>query len=116
MIDTPIIMTQLQNVKEAIAYVRKAVHTFSHQSVQNRARNFLVKAHLDIDTMINEFKDLQSVFNDTTLDSSRVKRFLGLLLAMGSITMSLFNQAEILHLQGEMSDIVTRQHHIVDIL
>jgi hypothetical protein len=45
-----------------------------------------------------------------------VKRVLGLLLAMGSLTMSLFNQAEILHLQGTVSDIATRQQHIVDIL
>ena len=115
-IDTPIIMKQLRNVEEAIAYVRKAVHTYTHQSVQNRARNFLGKAHLDIGIMIEEFKDLQAIFNDTTSEKQRVKRFLGLLLAIGSITMSLFNQAEILHLQGEMSDVVTRQHHIIDIL
>ena len=30
--------------------------------------------------------------------------------------MSLFNQAEILHLQGQMRDVVTPQNHIVDIL
>jgi hypothetical protein len=30
--------------------------------------------------------------------------------------MSLFNQAEILHLQGEISDVVTTQNHTIDIL
>ena len=116
MVDTHIIRKQLQTVEEAIAYIRKTVHTFPHQSAQNRAKNFLKKAHLDIGSMIEEFKDLQAIFEHTTSNQPRVKRFLGLLLAIGSITMSLFNQAEILHLQGEMSDVVTRQKHIVDIL
>ena len=35
---------------------------------------------------------------------------------MGSLTMSLFNQAEILHLRGTVGDIATRQNHIMDIL
>jgi putative lipoic acid-binding regulatory protein len=35
---------------------------------------------------------------------------------MGSLTMSMFNQAEILHLQGTVSDIAAWQNHIVDVL
>jgi hypothetical protein len=30
--------------------------------------------------------------------------------------MFLFNQAEIMHLQGEISDLVTKHNHIVDIV
>jgi hypothetical protein len=44
------------------------------------------------------------------------KRFLGMLVAISSITMSLFNQAEILHLQGKISDIVSKHNHLVDIV
>ena len=115
-VDTSIIMKQLHSIDSAISYVRKSVHTITHRNVEHRAKNFLLKAHIDIGAMINEFQDLSQIVNESTSNQSRVKRFLGLLLAIGSISLSLFNQAEILHLQGEISDVVTRQNHIVDIL
>ena len=37
-------------------------------------------------------------------------------MAMTSLTMSLFNSAEILQLRASLSDVVSRQHHITDIL
>jgi hypothetical protein len=49
-------------------------------------------------------------------NDKRTKRFLGMLLAISTITISLFNQAEILHLQGEISDIVSKHNHRVDIV
>ena len=115
-IDTHLIKKQMTDVKDAIAYIRKMVHTISHDAVQHRARNFLLRAHLDIDTMIDEFKDLQSIAENINTNEKRTKRFLGMLLAISSITMSLFNQAEILHLQGEISDIVSKHNHLVDIV
>ena len=115
-VDTQIITKQLSTLQIAIAYIRKSVHTISHRHVEQRANNFLLKAHLDIDNMIKEFRDLCQIVYAPLQDRTRVRRFLELLLAIGSITMSLFNQAEILHLQGQMSDVVTRQNHIVDIL
>ena len=63
--------------------------------MEKRASNFLKQAHLD---------------------KSRTKRFLALLLAISSLSLSLFNSAELLHLHGQISDIVTKQNHIVDIL
>jgi len=39
-----------------------------------------------------------------------------MLLAITSLTMSLFNTAEIMHLQSSISSVVTRQQHITDIL
>ena len=115
-IDTHLILNHMINVRDSIAYIRKTVHTITHNSVQHQAKNFLIKAHLDIDTMIKEFQDLQTIVGDIKTNDTRVKRFLGMLLAITSITMSLFNQAEIIHLQGEISDMVSKQNHIVDIL
>ena len=115
-VDTNLISKQLQTLSSAIAYIRKSVHTITHRNVEHRAKNFLLKAHLDIESLINEFSDLCQIVNESTPDRARVKRFLGLLLAIGSLSMSLFNQAEITHLHGEISDVVTRQNHIVDIL
>jgi hypothetical protein len=57
-IDTHLIIKQITNIRDTIAYIRKLVQTVSHDSVQHRARNFLLRAHLDIDTMSSEFKDL----------------------------------------------------------
>ena len=115
-VDTHIIARHMKEIKNSIEHVRQVVKTHAHPSVQTRAENFLKRAHIDIDTVISEFSDLQTIIQGTSPDSRRVKRFLGLLLAMGSLTMSLFNQAEILHLQGTVSNIATRQNHIVDIL
>ena len=115
-VDTQIISKQLLNLQVAIGYIRKSVHTITHKHVEKRANNFLIKAHLDIENMIQEFYDLTDIVYSQIPDKARMKRFLELLLAIGSIALSLFNQGEILHLQGQISDVVTRQHHIVDIL
>ena len=115
-VDTHIIANHMTEIKKAIIRIRQVVKTNAHPSVQTRADNFLKRAHIDIETVMTEFSDLQTIIQGTNPDTHRVKRFLGLLLAMGSLTMSLFNQAEILHLQGTVSDIATRQQHIVDIL
>ena len=112
-VDTNIVMAQLHTLEGEIAYVPKSVHTITHRQVEGRAKNFLIKAHMDINSMIREFTDLCHIVQETNPDKARVKRFLGLLLAISSLTMSLFNQAEILLLQGEVSDIATRQNHIV---
>ena len=116
MVDTHIISNHLQDLQIAIAYIRKSVNTITHRHVEKRANNFLIKAHLDINNMIQEFSDFTDILHSPILDKTRMKRFLELLLAIGSIALSLFNQAEIIHLQGQISDVVTRQHHIVDIL
>ena len=45
-----------------------------------------------------------------------MKRFLGIILALTSLSVGLYNTAEIVHLKASLSDVVTRQHHITDIL
>ena len=93
-VDTHVIEKHLTNVEEAIAYIRKSVHTITHKSVEKRASNFLKRAHLDVREMIN---DLCEIITETNPDKSRTKRFLALLLAISSLSLSLFNSAELLH-------------------
>ena len=115
-IDTNLIMKRMVSLKETIVQVRAVVQTHSEPSVKHRAENFLKKSFLDVESIIAEFKDIQLVIGSTTSDRPRIKRFLELLLAIGSLSISLFNQAEILHLQGSVSNVIARQNHIVDIL
>ena len=96
--------------------IEKYSYTITHKSVEKRASNFLKRAHLDAREMINDFNDLCEIITETNPDKSRTKRFLALLLAISSLSLSLFNSAELLHLHGQISDIVTKQNHIVDIL
>ena len=54
--------------------------------------------------------------NLSPIETRRAKRFLGIILALTSLSIGLYNTAEILHLKASLSDVVTRQHHITDIL
>jgi hypothetical protein len=109
-------MDQLQNLNTAISYIRKLVHTITYSNFEHRAQNFLLKAHLDIESMITEFGDLCQIINKSKLDKGRAKRFLSLLIALGSLSSvsSTKQRSSILH--GEISVVMTRQKHIVDIL
>ena len=115
-IDTNIIAQHASNLRILIGSVRKMVHTIPHESTQKRADRFLLRAHLDIEEIIKDFSDFKMIISDTQPDQKRSKRFLELLLGIGSLTLSLFNQAEIMHLQGSISTLATQQSHIVDIL
>jgi hypothetical protein len=54
--------------------------------------------------------------NLSPIETRRAKRFLGIILALTSLSIGLYNTAEILHLKVSLSDVVTRQHYITDIL
>jgi hypothetical protein len=92
------------------------VHSISHDATQKRADIFLQRAHLDIEEIIKDFSDFKLIISDTQPDKKCTKRFLELLLGIGSLTLSLFNQEEILHLQGSISTLAKQQSYIVDIL
>lgn len=115
-VDTTIIKSRLYDLKSAITSTRDALVAIIHPSLKRRANHFLERAQLDVNDIITEFNDIQHILGSTEPDKKRAKRFLELLLSIGSLTMSLFNQAEIMHLQGAVSDIVGKQSHIIDIL
>jgi hypothetical protein len=54
--------------------------------------------------------------NLSPIETRRAKRFLGIILALTSLSIGLFNTAEILQLKASLSDVVTRQNHITDML
>jgi hypothetical protein len=66
--------------------------------------------------MKRKFQEYLLIVHSTPNETKRVKRFLDMILAITSLTMSLFNTAEIMHLQSSISSVVTRQQHITDIL
>ena len=115
-VDTETIHKHLQDLQLAVAIIRKQVHEIPHDAVRTRADSFLRNAHGDITTMTDDFTDLLHILSHTDHNEPRQKRFLGLLMAIGSLSLSLFNQAEILHLQASMSNIMDQQHHMIDIL
>ena len=115
-IDTQIIKSRIYDLKTAITSTRDAVTAIIHPSLKQRASHFLERAQLDVNDIITEFNDIQNILGSTEPDKQRTKRFLGLLVAIGSLTMSLFNQAEIIHLRGSLSDVIGKQSHIIDIL
>ena len=115
-IETNVIAQHANNLRILIGSVRKMVHTVQHTSTQQRADRFLQKAHLDVEKIIKDFPDFKLIMSDTQPDKNCTKRFLELLLGIGSLTLSMFDQAEKLHLQGSISTLFTQQSHIVDIL
>jgi hypothetical protein len=51
----------MTEIKEAIIHVRQLVKINAHPSVQTRAQNFLTRAHSDINTVITEFSNFQTL-------------------------------------------------------
>ena len=92
--------------------------TMQHQRPQVKARghNFLIQSISELKLVIQKFEDYQKMTNLPQIETKRAKRFLGIILALTSLSVGLYNTAEIHHLQASLSDVVTRQHHITDIL
>jgi hypothetical protein len=115
-IDTHSVMTHLTDLKLAIASMRKQIHEIPHPAVRSRAETFLKHAHDDINDITHDFIDVLHLLGSSHSSKTRTKRFLSLLVAIGSLSMSIFNQAEILHLQSSMSNVIDTQHQLVNIL
>ena len=115
-VNTADILNHLQTLQIAIASIRKQVHEIHHITVRNRAESFLRSAHEDISTMTTDFIDNLQILGHHDSNDKRQKRFIGLLVALGSLSVGLFNQAEILHLQSSVSNIMDQQNHMIDIL
>jgi hypothetical protein len=63
----------MTEIKKAIICIRQVVKTNAHPSVQTRADNFLKRARIDIETVIKEFSDLQTIIQGINADTHRVK-------------------------------------------
>ena len=115
-IATNSVMNHLTDLKLAVAVIRKQIHEIPHPAIRKRADAFLTHTHSDISDMTADFADVLQLLGSAHTGKTRTKRFLGLLVALGSLSMSIFNQAEILQLQASVSNVIENQHHLVDIL
>lgn len=115
-IDLSKIEHHVENMIIHLEHFSLQLHIIPHTSVKHRAYSFFKNSLHDIHNLKTKFEDYLSVMKQMPHEQKRVKRFLGLLMAITSLNNSIFNTAEILHLKSSLSDVVTRQHHITDIL
>ncbi len=110
------IETHLDNMRGTLEHFRTNLHNIHHPLVKVRAHTFITHSLKEAKLLQTKFQEFLLIIHLTPNERKRVKRFLGMLLAVTSLTMSLFNTAEIMHLQSSISNVVTRQQHITDIL
>ena len=115
-IDTNLVWNYITKVKEGLGLMRKAVNILPHQDVKRRATTFFEKIELDIDDIVTEFDSFREMIEDIPSNTKRTKRFLGLLVALGSLSLGILNRAELMSLHASVSTIATQQNHIIDIL
>lgn len=115
-IDLSQIETHLNDMKTTLEHFRNNLQNIHHPLVKVRAQTFIKHSLEEANMLQRKFQEYLLIVHSTPNETKRVKRFLGMLLAITSLTMSLFNTAEIMHLQSSISSVVTRQQHITDIL
>ena len=115
-INTDIVWNHINTVKEGLGSMRKAVNALTHQTIKRRASKFFERIELDIEDVSNEFDSFRELIEEIPSNKQRTKRFFGLLIALGSLSLSILNRAELMSLHASVSNIATQQTHIVDIL
>lgn len=108
--------TNLQTLLSTLNHLHEETMQHPRPQVKARGHNFLIRTISELKLLIIKFNDYKKMTNLSPIKTRRTKRFLGIILALTSLSVGLYNTAEILHLKASMSDVVTRQHHIADIL
>ena len=115
-IDTNALMSHLSTVELHISLLRKHIAEIPYGQIQKRAETFLNHVRQELATIQVTVKDFNLLLGPVDVVPARTKRFIGLMVALGALSMSVFNQAQILHLQSSISDLTYQQDHIIDIL
>jgi len=115
-IDLTNLQNQIKDIDSAILHFHKLEKFNNHSHIKLRANTFLKHSYKQIQQMHVEYSDFSQLLKGPMDTSKRSKRFLGMVLAITSLTLSLFNTAQILQLKLSLDDVVTRQNHIADIL
>jgi hypothetical protein len=115
-IDLSQIETHLNDMKTTLKHFCNNLQNIHHPLVKVLAQTFTKHSLEEANMLQRKFQEYLMIVHSTPNESKRVKHILGMLLAITSLTMSLFNKAEIMHLQSSISSVVTRQQHITDIL
>ena len=96
--------------------MRKAVNSLTHANVKRRASTFFEKMEINLAEVTNEFDSFKEIIDEIPNDRRRTKRFFGLLVALGAMSLGILNRAELMSLHASVSTIATQQNHIIDIL
>ena len=113
-----VVRKHITTTSTAIESMRKSIQqtAFRDEHAKRRLLQFMEMSQLSVLSINRDFNDTIQLLGMTPKNIGRMKRFLGLLTALTSLTMSLFNQAQILSLSASISDIAVRQNHVIDIL
>ena len=115
-INIDIIGNHINKVKEGLGSMRKAVNSLTHANVKRRASTFFEKMEINLAEVTNEFDSFKEIIDEIPNDRRRTKRFFGLLVALGAMSLGILNRAELMSLHASVSTIATQQNHIIDIL
>ena len=115
-INTDIIQNQIKNVGEGIKLMQKTIEVLHHSNVKRRATAFFQKATTELHEINIDFYSFKQIIEETTEDTNRTKRFLGLMVALGALSLGTFNRADLMILHTSVSNIAMKQDHIIDIL
>jgi hypothetical protein len=115
-IDTNDLVSHLSTVDKHVSLLRKHIADIPYGRIQQRSETFLSHVQTNLKTIRNTVNDFTLLLGPVETVPNRTKRFIGLMVALGALSMSVFNQAQILHLQSSLSSITDNQEHIVNVL
>lgn len=115
-VNIDIIQNQLKNVGKGIELMKKTIEGLQHSNVKKRATAFFRKATTDLYEINSDFNNFKQLIEETPEHTHRTKRFLGLMVALGALSLGTFNRADLMLLHASVSNIAMKQNHIIDIL
>ena len=115
-IDTEFFLSHMADVNLHIATLRKHIKDIAFPGVRQRADTFLTQTHNELVGIRKRFTSFTVLLGQADVPQERTKRFIALMIALGSLSISLFNTAEILRLQASVSQLQGQQDQIINIL
>lgn len=118
-IDLNRVETHLENMFDTLNDLYFKAVEFRQPHISARCQKFLINTKEELRNLKERMQDYNLMTDLSPQESRRVKRFLGAIaigIATTSLAIGIGNTAAIVGLKASISDIVTRQHHITDIL
>jgi len=118
-IDLNRVETHLENMFDTLNDLFFKAVEFRQPHISARCQKFLINTKEELRNLKERMQDYNLMTDLSPQESRRVKRFLGAIaigIATTSLAIGIGNTAAIVGLKASISDIVTRQHHITDIL
>ena len=118
-IDLNRVETHLDNMFNTLKDLYFKAVEFRQPHISARCQKFLINTKEELKILKERMQDYNLMTDLSPQESRRVKRFLGAIaigIATTSLAIGIGNTAAIIGLKSSLSDVVTRQHHITDIL